>query len=306
MNAISNDTNLKHIVFIEDDPLDFEVYESAITEVDPNIILSCVERIDDDFRLKFSPLNTLVILDLNLRGIDGLDQYADFLRPNGFTTYVHTSSDNPSDIIRAKKLGIIGYFQKKTGRKNFIKQFNYIIAFYENNLIKELKFYADQLDKDSLLESKDKKINSLTLEVSKLRSNTLYPDTKSNTLIRETDDLFIKIAKSFSAGIYIYDLEKNMNTYMNSCYSDITGFDLDEINALSADEFLQLFHPDDLDSLMEHMGEIINSQGSEVIKLEYRFRHKLGHWVRLLSLDRVFTRSEDGKAKSFIGSFFEI
>jgi two-component system, chemotaxis family, CheB/CheR fusion protein len=44
-------------------------------------------------------------------------------------------------------------------------------------------------------------------------------------------------------GIYIYDLIKGANIYINQQYTELTGYTLDDINAMSEQEFFSLFHP---------------------------------------------------------------
>jgi PAS domain S-box-containing protein len=134
----------------------------------------------------------------------------------------------------------------------------------------------------------------------------LYPGANSQLSLDESDALFAKIAKSFSAGIYIYDLNKRLNTYMNDEYTNITGHTLEEINSLGSDEFISFFHPDDLQAVLSHMEQVSTAVTDEVFKLEYRFKHKNGSWVKLLSLDRVFDRDKDNTPISFIGTFFSV
>jgi PAS domain S-box-containing protein len=105
-------------------------------------------------------------------------------------------------------------------------------------------------------------------------------------------------------GIYIYDLRLGRNVYVNDQYTRITGYELEDINAMSGLRFFELFHPEDRPRVSEHFENI--SRGVETTEIEYRFKIKEGGWIWCLSRDQIFDRSEDGSVRQFIGSFIEI
>ncbi|UMB61189.1 PAS domain S-box protein [Lutibacter sp. A80] len=113
-----------------------------------------------------------------------------------------------------------------------------------------------------------------------------------------------RIANTSPNGIYIYDIHKGTNIFMNYRYSKILGYSIDEINALSKDEFFTLFHPDDLPAVKEHMAQLILDR--EFLPIEYRFKHKNGQWLWCYSVDSPFEIDEKGNVKSIIGSFIDL
>lgn len=298
--------SLKTVVLIEDDPLDSDFFSSLIQGEYPNINIITYNSFEADMSLDLKPEETIVLLDLSIRGKDGLSFFTQYLKPNHFPTFVLSSSDNPQDITRSKDLGVLGFFQKEIGADKILEQFKAIINFIRFNHIKD--FNTETINEKYIQEIKMNEllIDELRFEVSKLRNNQLYPKDFLSSNLKESDELFIKIAKSFSAGIYIYDIQKQTNLYMNKEYERITGFGIKEVNALSGENFLELFHPDDVDHVLSHMGEVSSAENDGIYKLEYRFKHKNGDWIKLMSLDRVFERDENGNVRSFIGSFFEI
>lgn len=303
VNNVNNGI-LKDIILIEDDKLDFEIYSEILNQNFPHIRLHHFDSIEsakfDGFRVD----TTLIILDISIQGQDGISFYVNHIKKYGFVTYIHTSSDNPTDVVRAKKVGLFAHFQKKSGHENIAAQFDLMVNFFIENYVKELNLEKenDELVKD--LDYYKNQIYSLNLELAKLRSNSLYPADENKDLYN--DELFIKIAKSLCVGIYIFDLKKKVNSFMNCEYKRITGYTIDEINSMSTEEFTQTFHPEDIESIFKHMGEIEKSKMDVIHKIEYRFKHKDGHWIKLLSLDKVFECTKEGKPISFIGSFFQI
>ena len=131
--------------------------------------------------------------------------------------------------------------------------------------------------------------------------------TKSRELlskIKFEQEFSKKITDVSPCGMYIYDFELKTNTFMNQHYTALLGYSKDEINGLTGAEFQRLFHPEDGQKIAEHMASIIDGQTN--VSIEYRFRHKDGHWVWCYSFDSPFEYFEDGTVKSFIGTFIDV
>ncbi len=112
-----------------------------------------------------------------------------------------------------------------------------------------------------------------------------------------------KITETSPNGIYIFNFRTGINEFMNSQYEKILGYSMKEINEKSQEQFLDLFHPKDLQTVMNHMEDIQN--GVEHSKVEYRFKHKEGHWVWCYSIDSPFEKDEEGNVISMIGVFID-
>ncbi|MBC7000398.1 CheR family methyltransferase [Cytophaga sp. FL35] len=113
-----------------------------------------------------------------------------------------------------------------------------------------------------------------------------------------------KITELSPSGIYIYNFISGTNDYVNEQYGTILGYSMDEINSMEQSEFMELFHEEDRDAISAHMQELFN--GNEHCKIEYRFRHKDGHWVWCYSVDSPFEYDDEGNVISFIGVFIDI
>ena len=72
-------------------------------------------------------------------------------------------------------------------------------------------------------------------------------------------------------GIYVHDLVEGSNVYINPQYTRLTGWNLDQLNAMDGEEFFGLFHPDDQDKVVAHMQEVTGAPDGEILQLEYRF-----------------------------------
>ena len=125
-------------------------------------------------------------------------------------------------------------------------------------------------------------------------------------LISKSDYLEKVINRSIN-GLYIYNFDSRNNIYINDEYTHITGYSLSDLMELTQSEnFLSLFHPDELDDVLAHMDAVYHSKEGDVHTLQYRFKTKSGNWVWCLSRDSVFSFSEDGKPKDMLGTFIDI
>jgi PAS domain S-box-containing protein len=125
-------------------------------------------------------------------------------------------------------------------------------------------------------------------------------------LVDKTAFLTAILEKSL-CGIYLYHLQANVNVYINPAYTHITGYSQDDIEDLvEQGDFLSLFHPDDRDAVIAHMEAVKNDSHNAQHALEYRFKHKDGHWIWCYSKDSLYSRTEDGKPELMLGTFFDI
>lgn len=88
-------------------------------------------------------------------------------------------------------------------------------------------------------------------------------------------------------------------------WGEIIGYDTRTIACLSSGEFRSFVHPDDL-KIMDSSREVDFSSTNEVIAIEFRMRHREGHWVWILSRSRVTERTPDGRASILAGVHLDI
>jgi PAS domain S-box-containing protein len=84
------------------------------------------------------------------------------------------------------------------------------------------------------------------------------------------------------------------------------GYTLEELNSLSPEAFLHLFHPNDQAAILKHMAEVTHLKKGEVSTIEYRFKSKHKGWVWCLSQDTGYEYDDDENMVSFVGSFIDI
>ncbi len=123
--------------------------------------------------------------------------------------------------------------------------------------------------------------------------------------IQYISDRQTRILDAMVSGLYIYDVATKQNEYINKRYTAITGWTLAEVQAMG-DDFINMFHPDDLALVQTHMKELLHAKEDSEVMLEHRIKKKNGEWMWALSLDTQFERDTEGNVTKLIGSFIDI
>ena len=136
--------------------------------------------------------------------------------------------------------------------------------------------------------------------------NEIEERNQAEEALRGSEQFANKILESSLNGLYIFDIEKQANVYINSQYTELTGYTLDNLNSIDEHGFKKLFHPDDLPRIERHIDEVMQAKDGDVIEIEYRFEKSSGGWMWCLSRDAVFERKPDRIPKQLIGTFIDI
>ncbi len=142
--------------------------------------------------------------------------------------------------------------------------------------------------------------------ISMKRSEEMFEDIGPHFGIEELKEKGFRSFPQYLSSLYIYDLEKGVNTYINPEYTVVTGYDQDVIDNMTGKDFFELFHPEDRRKVAEHLDALRNANDNDLLEIEYRFRTKQGRWIRCLGRDSIYGRNPDGSVKSIIGTFIEI
>ena len=244
------------------------------------------------------------------------------------------------------KVGIIDYDISNMSDYYIDENFTYILGYELDELLNKVDFmtwYESQIHKDDLKIRQQKiedillnKIESFSLDLRVLNKNQEYiwiecyymgvkEDNSSHILrfvgtIRDITEkkkqeeenknkkeMLDALLGTNLNGIYIYDFEKNCNTYINEQYTKITGYTLDDLNKKRVDGFLELYHPDEVEIMKNHMTKVKKLKSNEkTINIKYRFKNKKGDYLTLISKDTILKFDKKNKPLEMIGSFVDI
>ena len=129
---------------------------------------------------------------------------------------------------------------------------------------------------------------------------------RTEEALRDSEAFLSKVMDGSLNGLYVYDLKRRTNLFINRQYTRLTGYTLDDVNAMSGPGFFALFHPEDAVRVAEHMERVSSAADGQEVEIEYRFRTADGRWIWCLSRDSVFARGADGSVTQFIGTFLDV
>ncbi|MFT4757622.1 MAG: two-component system CheB/CheR fusion protein [Vicingaceae bacterium] len=82
----------------------------------------------------------------------------------------------------------------------------------------------------------------------------------------------VKLLKFSLNGVYVFDLIKGQNIYVNNEYTKLTGYTFEAISKLREADFYNLFHADKVLSTPNHSNNIKTMKGDEILEFEYQFK----------------------------------
>lgn len=109
-----------------------------------------------------------------------------------------------------------------------------------------------------------------------------------------------RIAATTPGILYVYDIVGKRTLYSNREVTTVLGYKQDELLAYVANSTTH-FHPEDLGAIRSHHEALRHAADGEVRRLEYRARHRDGHWVWLAVRDTPFERGNDGLVNQIVG-----
>lgn len=92
---------------------------------------------------------------------------------------------------------------------------------------------------------------------------------------------------------------------INARWAEMIGYTLNELTPASYETWGKNLHPDDLKSTLSLLDQHLIGAVPE-FRVEIRMRHKLGHWVWILAMGRVATRTPDLKPLLMSGTHIDI
>jgi PAS domain S-box-containing protein len=124
--------------------------------------------------------------------------------------------------------------------------------------------------------------------------------------LAESEQLAAAISDSVPVLVYVYDLAKHCNVWVNSRHREFLGREVTTDPAeLSVDDMVALVHPDDMPLFFDGLDRIVSGNAKGDVQVEARFRQG-DKWVWMLHRASVFERDAGGSAVKIIGSLVDI
>ena len=125
---------------------------------------------------------------------------------------------------------------------------------------------------------------------------------KSEQLLKESEQRFQRAMNASQDGIFDWDLETK-EIYYSPGWKRILGYEPNELpNTFSIWE--ELTHPDDLKASWTMMNEVVEGKRDR-FEIEFRMKHKNGHWVDILSRSNLYKNELNGRVR-VVGTHVDI
>jgi PAS domain S-box-containing protein len=125
---------------------------------------------------------------------------------------------------------------------------------------------------------------------------------KAEEALRESEERFNLAAKAAQEGVWDWNLETD-EVWYSPRYKEMLGYSEDEIEH-HVNSWLRLLHPDDKERSLKIVDAVM--RGERNYELEFRFRHKDGHYLNILSRGYPVRRESDGKIVRIVGTHFDL
>lgn len=121
--------------------------------------------------------------------------------------------------------------------------------------------------------------------------------------LKESQNRFELIQKGTKDGVWDWNLITN-EVYFSPNWKRMLGYGDDEIKN-KFDSWIKLLHPDDKKQAVAYAKSYITSKGKKKFELEFKMRHKKGHYVPILA--RAFLEKDSkGKVIRMVGTHFDL
>lgn len=126
---------------------------------------------------------------------------------------------------------------------------------------------------------------------------------KAEAALAEMEDRWDFALASVGQGFWDHNVVNGKVTY-STTWTSMLGYEPGELNG-DADSWIGRIHPDDL-PIVQAMDADHQTGLIPAFQLEYRMRHKAGHWMWVLDRGKIIERAKDGSPVRLIGTLTDI
>ena len=127
---------------------------------------------------------------------------------------------------------------------------------------------------------------------------------KAEEELIDQKERLVNIVEGANVGTWEWNIQTGKLIF-NKKRAEITGHTLEELSAASRESCGELTHPDDLEALNLVLEQHISGE-LDAYNIEYRTRHKEGHWIWVNDRGKVRSWTEDGKPLWVYGTLIDI
>ncbi len=119
---------------------------------------------------------------------------------------------------------------------------------------------------------------------------------------REAKQFVESLAENSTSIIYVYDLERTSNIYVNHGIEEFLGHDLDTIHRMKEFFLFAYVHPDDTGDVAAALDRLREAGDGDVVEFEIQVQNVVGEWSWYWNKARVFKRTGAGEVLQILGT----
>ncbi|HNK62590.1 MAG TPA: PAS domain S-box protein [Anaerolineales bacterium] len=123
--------------------------------------------------------------------------------------------------------------------------------------------------------------------------------------LRESEARFREVIENSLDASYKRNLKTNTYEYFSPVLEKVSGYSPEEFINLPLEDTLSLIHPNDLTRIESILADALNSPEGASHQIQYRLKHKQGHFLWLRD-QFIVKRDETGQPAAIIGSISDI
>ncbi len=176
---------------------------------------------------------------------------------------------------------------------------NYFSSADKKPFVKQLKIKTrNQNTKEIFLKLNFLKNKAIGVSIEITNRIELLEELRENQLFNK------KIIEQTSNIIYVFDVQKNKNIFINKDLRKVLGYKKDELYEDSLKTIMEIIHPDDLKQFEKYQQETKNWEKEYVHTFQMRLKANDGSWRWFFGKEKEFLR-KNGKVQKTIGVLTE-
>lgn len=112
------------------------------------------------------------------------------------------------------------------------------------------------------------------------------------------------ILEGTNAGTWEWNIQTG-ETVFNERWAEMLGYRLEELGKTTIDTWVKFTHPNDLEKAKNELDKHFNGE-SDIYQIEFRMRHKDGHWVWVADSGKLISRTQEGEPLMMFGTHLDI
>lgn len=128
---------------------------------------------------------------------------------------------------------------------------------------------------------------------------------KAEKELIEQQHFIESITETSPSILYVYDFYEGKSIYINRRASELLGYSREEVREFEQGIY-EIVHPEDKPKVLAKNKVLLHSEDDDIIDLEYRVKHKKGHYIWLNARNTIFKRTPEGNVLQILGTARDI